>query len=136
MEITSWLTDVYGPRVTISRFSKAGDWAVKEMTAWGLANVKLEPFGPFGRGWSNDKFYAMATTPGGSFPLIGMSTGLDCPAPTGWSRATRSSPSSRRLKTSPKFTGQAQGQVVLTLAARDVLPLWSRTGHALHGRSS
>ena len=31
------------------------------------------PF-PFGRGWSNDKFYAMATTPGGSFPIIGMSS--------------------------------------------------------------
>src|SRR5688572_32861584 len=74
MEITSWLTDVYGPRVTNSPgFRKAGEWAVKEMTSWGLANVKLEPFGPFGRGWSNDKFYAMATTPGGSFPLIGMS---------------------------------------------------------------
>ena len=74
MEITSWLTDVYGPRVTNSPgFRKAGEWAVKEMKSWGLANVKLEPFGPFGRGWSNEKFYAMATTPGGSFPLIGMS---------------------------------------------------------------
>ena len=74
MEITSWLTDVYGPRVTNSPgFRKAGEWAVQEMKSWGLSNVKLEPFGPFGRGWSNEKFYAMATTPGGSFPLIGMS---------------------------------------------------------------
>jgi carboxypeptidase Q len=72
MEIMSWLTDVYGPRLTNSPgFRQAGDWAVKEMTSWGLANVKLEPFGPFGRGWSNDKFYMMATTPGGSFPVTG-----------------------------------------------------------------
>ena len=52
MEIMSWLTDVYGPRLTNSPgFRKAGDWAVKEMTSWGLVNVKLQPFGPFGRGW-------------------------------------------------------------------------------------
>ncbi len=75
MEITSWLTDVYGPRLTNSPgFRKAGEWAVKEMTSWGLANAKLEPFGPFGRGWSNEKFAVTATTPGGSFPVIGMST--------------------------------------------------------------
>src|SRR3954463_1369649 len=75
MEIESWLTDVYGPRLTNAPgFRKAGEWAVKEMTSWGLSNVKLEPWGPFGKGWTNDKFYVMATTPGGSFPLIGMST--------------------------------------------------------------
>ena len=70
MEIMSWLTDVYGPRLTNSPgFRKAGDWAVKEMTPWGLVNVKLQPFGPFGRGWANDKFYMMATTPGGSLVI-------------------------------------------------------------------
>src|SRR5215216_6612253 len=75
MDTMSWLTDVYGPRLTNAPgFRKAGEWAVKEMTSWGLSNVKLEPWGPFGKGWTNDKFYAMATTPGGSFPLIGMST--------------------------------------------------------------
>ena len=73
MDTMSWLTDVYGPRLTNGPgFRKAGDWAVKEMTSWGLANVKLEPWvtatGPFGRGWSNDKFFMQATTPGGSFP--------------------------------------------------------------------
>src|SRR3954463_11651603 len=72
MEIESWLTDVYGPRLTNSPgFRKAGEWAVKEMTSWGLTNVKMQPFGPFGRGWANDKFYMMATTPGGSLPVIG-----------------------------------------------------------------
>ena len=78
MNIMSWLTDVYGPRLTNSPgFRKSGEWAVKEMSSWGLANVKLEPWvganGPFGRGWSNDKFYMQATTPGGSFPINGMS---------------------------------------------------------------
>jgi carboxypeptidase Q len=81
MEIESWLTDVYGPRLTNSPgFRKSGDWAVKEMTSWGLVNVKLQPFGPFGRGWANDKFYMMATTPGGSFAVIGY--------PPAWSTST------------------------------------------------
>ena len=79
MNIASWLTDVYGPRLTNSPgFRKAGEWAVKEMTSWGLANAKLEPWttanGPFGRGWSNDQFMMQATTPGGTFPIDGMST--------------------------------------------------------------
>ena len=74
----SWLTDVYGPRLTNSPgFRKAGDWAVKEMTSWGLVNVKLQPFGPFGRGWTNDKFYMMATTPGGSLPGHRLPAGVD-----------------------------------------------------------
>ncbi|MGH8636864.1 MAG: hypothetical protein ACREUZ_06980, partial [Burkholderiales bacterium] len=69
----NWLTDVYGPRLTNSPgFRKAGDWAVKHMTSWGLSSARLEPF-PFGRGWANEKFVMTATTPGGSFPVIGMS---------------------------------------------------------------
>ena len=47
------------------------------MKAWGLTNVKLQPFGPFGRGWTNDKFYMMATTPGGSFAGHRPSAGVD-----------------------------------------------------------
>ncbi|MCA1650940.1 MAG: hypothetical protein LC753_11905 [Acidobacteria bacterium] len=90
MEIMSWLTDVYGPRLTNSPgYRKSGDWAVKEMTSWGLADVRLEPFA-FGRGWSNDKFYAMVTTPGGSFGLIGH--------PQAW---TQCWPSSTHPKRSP-----------------------------------
>ena len=40
MEISSWLTDVYGPRLTGSPTTqKAGDWAVTKMKEWGLQNV-------------------------------------------------------------------------------------------------
>jgi carboxypeptidase Q len=80
MEITSWLTDVYGPRLTNSPgFRQAGDWAVTEMTSWGLVNVKQLPFA-FGRGWANEKFYMMAATPGGSLPVIG--------SPQAWTSGT------------------------------------------------
>ena len=120
MEIESWLTDVYGPRLTNSiGFRKAGDWAVKEMTSWGLTNVKLQPFGPFGRGWTNDKFYMMATTPGGSFPVIGY--------PLAWSASTEGLVSGDAVLATldsqedlAEWKGKLKGKVVLSAAMRDV----------------
>jgi carboxypeptidase Q len=129
MNIMSWLTDVYGPRLTNGPgFRKAGEWAVKEMSSWGLANVKLEPWvtptGPFGRGWSNDKFYMQATTPGGSFPVIAMSTA--------WTPGTEgqvSGDAALAVIETPedlaKFKGQLKGKWVLTAAMRDVAALWT-----------
>ena len=129
MNIMSWLTDVYGPRLTNSPgFRKAGEWAVKEMSSWGLANVKLEPWvsanGPFGRGWSNDKFYMQATTPGGSFPIIGMSQA--------WTPGTDGLVSGDAVvavietpEDLAKFKGQLKGKWVMTAAMRDVPALWT-----------
>ena len=124
MEIMSWLTDVYGPRLTNSPgFRKSGDWAVKEMTSWGLTNVKLEPFGPFGRGWSNEKFFMMATTPGGSFPVTGY--------PQAWTAGTNgpvSGDAAYAVVETPediaKFKGQLKGKIVLTQPMREVAALW------------
>ena len=124
METLSWLTDVYGPRLTNSPgFRKAGEWAVKEMTSWGLANVKLEPF-PFGRGWSNDKFSMTATTPGGSFPVIGMATA--------WTPGTAGAVSADAVfaplaseEDLAQFKGKLQGKVVFTQALRDVPATWT-----------
>jgi len=40
MDIESWLTDVYGPRLTNSpNIKEAADWAQKTMKEWGLAKV-------------------------------------------------------------------------------------------------
>src|SRR3954465_3026574 len=83
MEISSWLTDVYGPRLTGSPATqKAGEWAVGKMKEWGLQNVALEKWPDqtlFPRGWSNDKFYMAATAPQ-AFPIPG--------TPTGWTPGT------------------------------------------------
>ena len=124
MEIMSWLTDVYGPRLTNSPgFRKAGDWAVKEMTSWGLANVKLQPFGPFGRGWANEKFSMMATTPGGALPVIGY--------PQAWTSGTNGPVSGdaifATLDTPEDLTqwkGKLKGKVLFATALRDVPPLF------------
>jgi hypothetical protein len=125
MEITSWLTDVFGPRLTNSPgFRKAGEWAVKEMTSWGLANARLEPFGPFGRGWANERFHVTATTPGGSFPVIGMSTA--------WTPGTDGPVSGDAIhavieteEDIARFKGTLKGKVVLTQALREVPALWA-----------
>ena len=40
MDHISWLTDVYGPRLTGSpAMQQASDWAMKKITEWGLSNV-------------------------------------------------------------------------------------------------
>ena len=64
MEIASWVTDVYGPRLTGSpKLDEATAWAVKELKAWGMSNVHLEEWGPFGRGWEMNHFEMHAITP-------------------------------------------------------------------------
>ena len=58
MEITSYLTDVYGPRLTGSpNMKEAAEWTQKTLKEWGLGNIHLESF-PFGRGWQNQRFVA------------------------------------------------------------------------------
>jgi hypothetical protein len=58
------LTDVYGPRLTGSpNLKAAGEWAVQQMTSWGLKNGHLEPW-DFGRaGWANERITAHITSP-------------------------------------------------------------------------
>jgi hypothetical protein len=57
-------TDVYGPRLTGSpNLKAAGEWAVQQMTSWGLKNGHLEPW-DFGHdGWANERLTAHITAP-------------------------------------------------------------------------
>jgi hypothetical protein len=71
MEIASYLTDVYGPRLTGSpNIRAAGDWAVAELKRWGITNASLETWGSFGRGWTNDRYVGHLVAPSRS-PIIG-----------------------------------------------------------------
>src|SRR5258707_9641474 len=59
MDILSYLSDVYGPRLTGSPgFKRAADWARMKLESWGLQNSHLEAWGPFGRGWSLKRYSA------------------------------------------------------------------------------
>ncbi len=71
MTLLSYLTDVYGPRLTGSpNARRAAEWTLEELRSWGISEPHLETWGPFGRGWTNDKFYAQVTAPV-PFAIIG-----------------------------------------------------------------
>lgn len=82
-ETLYWLTDIHGPRLTGSpQLDDASDWAVQQMEAWGFQNVHKEPWGPFGRGWTLDRFSLNASAPV-AFPVLAYpkawSAGVDGP---------------------------------------------------------
>lgn len=88
MELMSWLSDVYGPRLTWSdNTRKAADWAMTTMKGWGLANVHTEDWtlapgmsGYPAMGWQNERFTFIATAPN---PFIIQAV------PRAWSASTR-----------------------------------------------
>lgn len=59
------LSDVRGPRLAGSpQFREAAEWAVKELTSWGLTNVALEPWGTRGgRSWTVTRHSIEMTAP-------------------------------------------------------------------------
>ena len=64
MKTMHMFTDLYGPRLTGSPNHKAAaDWAVKQMTAWGLQNVHLEPWNFNHPGWLNERLTAHIIAP-------------------------------------------------------------------------
>src|SRR6516165_12562743 len=70
MQTLSYLTDVIGPRLTASpNLKRANEWTRDRLTSFGLNNAHLEPWGPFGRGWSLKRFSAQVIEPQ-AIPLI------------------------------------------------------------------
>ncbi|HLG95135.1 MAG TPA: M20/M25/M40 family metallo-hydrolase [Bryobacteraceae bacterium] len=64
MDTLELLTDRYGPRLTASpEFKEAADWAAARLKEYGIENVHLEQWGPFGRSWSLEKFALEMTQP-------------------------------------------------------------------------
>ena len=127
MEIESYLTDVYGPRLTGSpNIREAADWAQKTMNEWGLANVHLETW-PFGRGWQNQRIVASAVSPR-AYPLIAY--------PKAWTPGTNGPVTAEAVLaviTSEKdfdtWRGKLRGKFVLSAATRDVAAHFDADGH-------
>src|ERR1700712_1667715 len=58
METAFYLTDASGPRLSGSpELKHAQDWAVNQLTSWGMVNAKRELWGKFGKGWEVQKNY-------------------------------------------------------------------------------
>lgn len=128
MDITSFLTDVHGPRLTNSpSYKAAADYVQKIMTDWGLSNVHTEGF-PFGQGWSNERMVAHAVTPS-RWPIIAYPKAWT-PGVDGVLTAEAILAPIETMADFEKFKGKLKGKVVLTAPARDVAasfqPLASR----------
>jgi len=64
MELANGLMDSIGERLTGSpNMKRANEWTRDQLTAMGLSNAHLEPWGPFGRGWANQYVNARMTSP-------------------------------------------------------------------------
>lgn len=64
MDIAFHLTELSGPRVTNSSgFMRAATYARNQLTQWGLANSRLDPWGEFGKGWELKKSYVAILSP-------------------------------------------------------------------------
>jgi carboxypeptidase Q len=126
MELNSWLSDVYAPRLTGSpMFDKAATWVMGKMKEWGLANVKMEAWTDrrgFDRGWTNDKFYMEAVSPN-RFPIPG--------TPTAWTPGTNGLVSGEVVLVTgttaeelAPLKGKLKGKWIITQAAPDVAAMW------------
>ncbi len=112
METLSWLSDVYGPRLTGSAgLRTAAEWARDQLTRWGLDHAALEPYGSIGRGWDLQRFNIEMTDP--QFMRI---TGY----PRAWSPATASpltgTPIIVEIKSKQdfdKYRGKLRGAIVM-----------------------
>jgi carboxypeptidase Q len=126
MEISSWLTDVHGPRLTGSpNIQKAAEWAAARMKEWGLQNVRLEPWtdrNGFDRGWTNEKFYMAAVSPQ-AFPIPGTPTGWT-PGTNGLVRGDVVLVAETTQEDLQKYAGKLRGKWILTQAAPDVAAFW------------
>ena len=119
MQTLSYLSDVIGPRLTASpNMKRANEWTRDKLTEWGLQNAHLEAWGPFGRGWSLQRFSAQVVEPQ-DIPLIAY--------PKAWSPSLNGTLTADVVyvdaKTEAdleKYRGQLKGKIVLTTPMREV----------------
>ncbi|HEX7315538.1 MAG TPA: M20/M25/M40 family metallo-hydrolase [Pyrinomonadaceae bacterium] len=131
MKTLEYLTDVIGPRLTGSPgLKRANEWTRDRLTQWGLANAHLEPWGPFGRGWTLKRFSAETVEPQ-AFPLLAhpraWSPGLDAPL-----TADLVVVEAKNEEELQKYKGQLRGKIVLAGAERQLKPRFDPTASRLN----
>jgi hypothetical protein len=119
METASYLCDVIGPRLTGSPSARqASEWVRAQFEALGLANARVEKWGPFGVGWSLERVSLRMVAPGVA-PLYAL--------PRAWSVGTNGPLRARAVKAKLEaetdfaaWKGKLAGQAVLISDAKDV----------------
>ncbi|HEV8131012.1 MAG TPA: M20/M25/M40 family metallo-hydrolase [Acidobacteriota bacterium] len=124
METLSYLTDVYGPRLTGSpNIRKAQEWAQKRLKEWGLVNVHEESYGPFGNGWALEHLSAEMLQPTYQ-PLIAFPKSWT-PGTSGPVTANATTVTIEKESDFDKYRGKLKGMFVLTQPEREVNPITS-----------
>jgi hypothetical protein len=111
MEILSYLTDVYGPRLTFSpEYIQSADWVESQLREWGISKIYRENFA-YGKGWTYKRASAQLTGPR-AFPLHAI--------PRAWSPGTKGVVKGTIVFFNPKnedefeqFKGKIKGAIVL-----------------------
>ncbi len=121
MENLTYLTEVIGPRLTASpNHKRANEWTREKLASWGLTNAHLEPWGPFGRGWSLKRFSAQVVEPQ-AIPVIALpkawSPGLDKPVTAEVVYIDSTSPTDFEA-----YKGKLKGAIVLNGRIRELKP--------------
>lgn len=134
METLSYLTDVIGPRLTGSpNMKRANEWTRDKLESWGLTDAHLEAWGPFGYGWTLQRFSAQVIEPH-NIPLKAYpnawSPGFDRPleADVVFLDATNTT----QLQ---KYKGKLKGAIVLASPVRAVPPRFEPLARRLEATS-
>jgi carboxypeptidase Q len=112
MDIAWNLTDANGPRLTASPgFLKAANYAKQTLEKWGIKNVRIEPWGEFGKGWELKKSYVAMTAPYYK-PIIAF--------PKTWTKGTKRSKNAEVILITAKdsigldaFRGKLKGKIIV-----------------------
>src|ERR1017187_7362582 len=122
MEFASGLMDSIGERLTGSpNMKRANEWTRDQLTAIGLSNAHLEPWGPFGRGWANQYVNVRMTSPD-VVTLIAY--------PKAWTPGTNGVVQGKCIraiiddkKDFDKYKGKLDGMIVILGADAEVKPI-------------
>jgi hypothetical protein len=130
MNTLSYLSDVIGPRLTASpNMKRANEWTRDKLAGWGLENTHLEAWGPFGKGWSLERFSAQVVEPQ-CIPLIAY--------PKAWSPGTDGTLvadvvyfDAKTEEEFGRFKGKLKGAIVLSSPTVPVLAHFEALGNRL-----
>jgi carboxypeptidase Q len=122
MEFASGLMDSIGERLTGSpNMKRANEWTRDQLTAMGLSNAHLEPWGPFGRGWANQYVNARMTAPD-VVPLLVYAKA--------WTPGTSGAVTGKCIRANiekkedfDKYKGKLAGMIVITGPDAEVKPI-------------
>jgi hypothetical protein len=130
MEILSYLTDVYGPRLTWSpEYREAAEWTSSKLKEWGLQNVHYTNFEPSGKGWTLKKFSANVISPR-AYPIIAY--------PKAWTPGTKGTVRGEAVVVDAqneadlaKYKGKLKNAFVLTTEERELPAHFKAQGYRL-----